>query len=151
MKIFRRGPLRTEISSRQFPAVERPSWIDSLKWPEDITSLGPANLSELLGRYTALYAYACFVAAEATEADLCLQSQELLRRGTVFRQNPSVNGQARWKRDAYLITDAALEGVAISRGRHRIKAEWAKAYQAIYDRYIQALSRELTRRTTHQV
>ena len=46
------------LHSPLFTAIQRPDFADTLKFPSNISTLSPANVSELHGKYTLLYSYA---------------------------------------------------------------------------------------------
>jgi len=102
-----------------------------------------------MGQFTEMYAYASCVLAKATCEEISSLTEEAEAKGRIFRESPGVNSQARWRRDAVLMTDSRLGEVNLRRNRIKIRMETAKAFVTIYDRYVQVLSRELTRRTSH--
>lgn len=125
---------------------DRPKYTDKLRWPDDITQLTAQNISELHGKYTQLYAYANRELARINMAILKLQTDDSLRRNQFFRMNPSLNSQEKWKRDAKMETDPVIESIAKDISLRRIERTQAEMFVQNYERYLTALSRELTRK-----
>ena len=130
-----------------FYEVPRPAFADSLKFPEDVTKLDAMNVSELHGKYTMMYAYANQELAKANVALLRLHSRVALRRNTVFRSRPTLNSQERWRRDAILDSDSDMEIIEAQITSVKMEKTWAEMFVANFERYLTALSRELSRKT----
>ena len=134
------------VSHSRYPAVPRPAFTDRLKFPEEITELGSANVSDLLGKYTLLWSYVNQDAARLKVTLLRLQHQESRRTNDMFRENPRLSHVEKWRRDAVVSEDSYIEAVRQQISRAEAELEYANMYLANYDRYINALSRELTRK-----
>lgn len=132
--------------SQLFAEIARPKWADSLSFPDNLTELTAANISELHGKYTQLYA---FVNQELTKLNVKVlehQTRDNQRRNLMLVRQPSLNSQERWRRDAAMDTDPTLMEIAKTLSHLRIRQEYSKMYLANFDRYLIALSRELSRR-----
>ena len=131
-----------------FPEVERPAFIDKLKFPEDLTQLTAQNVSALHGKYTQLYAFANQELAKLEIKTLRIRQQEAIRRNEIFVERPSINSLDKYRRDAVYKSDDKMESL----GQEMFRLECAKvatvSFKDSYDRYLQALSRELTRKTS---
>ena len=133
-----------------FPFQNRPKFTDSLRFPDDLTSLDAANISELLGKYTKLYVYANQNACAINVALLRLDTRESLLRNSLFRNRPSLNNLDRWRRDAVISEDSQMERIVIERNSLLEKKELIQNFLTTYDRYVVALSRELSRKTSER-
>lgn len=140
----------TVLVSGMFPAIKRPTFADTLRWPKDITALSASNVSELLGKYTALYAYANQELAYINVAILELQTRESIVINAILRQNVSLNAQERWRRDASIDTYREVERVRRTITKKKSDREYTQMFIANFDRYLTALSRELSRKTSEQ-
>lgn len=136
--------------NHQLPEIKRPKFADTLRFPDDITQLTTQNVSELLGKYTSLYSYANQELSRINAEIIRLQSRSSLRTNQVFRTNPSMNAQERWRRDAVLSTDSKMEEIERDLGRYKMQKEFTQMYVENFDKYIAALSRELSRKTHDQ-
>lgn len=136
----------TEIRT-DFAFQERPKFTDTLRFPDDITQLTATNISELLGKYTKLYVYANQNLAKANVALLRLDTRESLLRNAIFRSRPSLNGLDRWRRDAIISEHPEMESIIKHRGHHLQQKELLTTLVANFDKYLVALSRELSRKS----
>ncbi len=129
-----------------FQEIQRPKWTDRLSFPDDVTRLNAANVSELLGKYSQLWAYTNQELCKINVAILRLQTAESRRRNEIFRRNPAVNSQDRWRRDAVLESDPLIEKFLHEIEVNKMRRTYTDTYLANFDRYINALSRELSRK-----
>ncbi len=137
----------TDVRYGRMPTVARPKFTDSLKFPEDITELGSANCSELLGKYTLLWSYVNQDVSNLKVRQLKLQQREQLRLNQIFRENPAVNRLEKWRKDSVIAEDTYIEAIRSAMLTTNMQLETMNMYLANFDRYINALSRELTRKT----
>lgn len=72
------------------PSIPRPAFTDGLKWPRDITQLPAHNLSDLLGKYTALKAYALDCQAKALTEELRIIGKLESAKTAIYIANPSI-------------------------------------------------------------
>jgi hypothetical protein len=135
-------------TTANFPLLPRPRFADTLRFPADITELTAANVSELLGKYTQLYAYANQELALLGVRLLRVQFQRDIRRNEIFRKRPGLNGIERWRRDAVLDEDSQMEQLGAAENLIERQKVMLQMAQTNFDRYLVALSRELTRKTT---
>ena len=146
-------PVNRQPSYRGFDApkdFDRPDFADTLRFPNDLTLLAPANVSELHGKYTQLFVFANREATRLSVAIMREETQESLAVSATFRRFPAINSQERWKRDAVLDSDPTIEGIRQRISHFRQEQETAKMYAANYAAYCAALSRELSRRMHEQ-
>jgi len=135
------------LTFSNFPGIKRPEFIDALRWPVDLTQLTAQNISELHGKYTQLYAYANQELSRINVKIIELETRERLRRNYLFRVSPSMNSQERWRRDAVLDSDTKIEEIAMERDKQRMARVHTEMFVANYEKYLNALSRELSRKT----
>lgn len=117
-------------------------------FPNDLTALAPANVSELLGKYTQLYAYALQCQADYAIAELKLKQEEAFAESRILSKEPNALHLEKWRKEAKLSTYPELQQfhsrwVVVSSGK---KA--AETFATIYQSYVSALSRELSRRSS---
>lgn len=136
------------ISHLRLPSVRRPDFADHLRFPEDITQLNGENVAELLGKYTLLYSYAAQDMAFLNQESLRIESHERIRRSEIVQQNPRINTIEKYKREAFFEADSKLRSLQEHRTVVNIRKETTGMFMNNFDKYIQALSRELTRKTT---
>lgn len=129
---------------------DRPEFADTLRFPNDLTQLAPANVSELHGKYTQLFVFANREATRLSVEIMRAETQESLAVSSTFRRFPAINSQERWKRDAVLDSDPEIERIRQHISRCRQEQETAKCYASNYTAYTAALSRELSRRMQEQ-
>ena len=138
--------IQTAISYARFPRVSRPSFVEKISFPEDITELEPANISDLLGKYTLLQSYVSQDLARINVRILHLEGSKARRINEMFRVQMNLNSQERWRRDAIVEDDEQVEEINRQFLRYRTEKTYAEMYVGIYEKYISALSRELTRK-----
>lgn len=131
----------------KYREIQRPKFADSLVFPNDVTELTPENVSELHAKYTVLFTYANQELTKANVALLKLDTEEALRKTQLFIESKGrLNHLDRWRRDSVLEVDNDIQRIAQQRGYYRIQKEFAQMMVTNYDKYINALSRELSRR-----
>ena len=131
--------------SCRFPEIHRPEFTDQLRWPDDLTVLPAKSISDLLGKFTALQVYANQEHARIQSLLVEAQTEIQLRETEVFRANPAMNHQERWKRDAVVSSDPVIMELTRRIGRLKAEREYASGFALNYERYVNALSRELSR------
>lgn len=135
---------------RTLPKVERPSFADTIKFPESLIELSSANISELLGRYTLLFSLVNQDLASVNIDLLRTYAKETAKINEMFRRNPSMNSQERWKRDAIIEEDPDIEAIRSERSLLLQTKELCEMYLKNYESYTNALSRELTRKMAEE-
>lgn len=149
MKLKRKkGSSPSLISHLRLPRILRPKFADTLRFPEDITQLESANVSELLGKYTLLYTYAAQDMSFLNQESLRLESQERVRRFEVMQTNPRMNTIEKHKREAFYDSDSSMRQLQDQRTLVNMRKESTAMFMGNFDKYIQALSRELTRKSS---
>jgi hypothetical protein len=133
--------------SEKFREIPRPKFADALRFPDDITELASANVSDLHAKYSELYTYANQELARANIAILKLQTEETFLKSKIFVENPRINHLERWKRDCLIDADPRMEEIYRLLSKFRVEKEYAQMAVTNYDKYINALSRELSRKT----
>lgn len=134
------------ILFQNYQEFVRPSFTDRLRFPDDLTSLQLENISELIGKFTQLLAFANAEACRFKVDLMHVESAETLRRRELMLTQPAMNSLERWRRDSTLDLDMQvmeLERRKISLRTQLLAAETARDN---FDRYVWALSRELSRR-----
>ena len=131
----------------QLPSIVRPSFADTLVFPDDITELEAANISELHGKYSLMYSYVNQDLARLTVRMLQLQTKESLTINGICRANRGLNTVERWKRDTILGQDSDVEMLRAEMAKIQQAKVFAEMYLSNYEKYLNALSRELTRKT----
>lgn len=128
-----------------FKPVERPSFTDSLKFPDDITKLVAQDVGRLFGQYTGLFAYATSELAHANIFALRIRSEMHVRKNNITRTGQTYN-KNKHAIDVMVRSDKALEQLQLRLDKAEEKIIELTAVVAIFDRYASTLSRELTRR-----
>jgi hypothetical protein len=140
-------PRKVKVTfSSKFNEIKRPKVADTLMFPSDITELTSANVSDLHAQYTELYTYANQELAKANVAIIQLQTEEAFLRNKIFIESPRINQLERWRRDSLVEADPRLEAIHKSLVKFRVEKEFAQMAVTNYDKYINALSRELSRK-----
>lgn len=144
MKIVKKGRSFTKLG---LPEVFRPKFASTLVFPSDITELTAQNISDLIGKYTLLYSYANQELSKLNVLILQSERREEIRVNDLFRTRPSLNQIEKWRRDSVLAEDTEIEEIRTNINRLQIQKEFTQMYLSNFDRYVNALSRELTRKT----
>ena len=131
-----------------FPLPERPKYADALKFPQDITELTPANISELMGKYTEMYSYAAAEAAKAEVQLLILATGGKKVETDILQSRPELLHKEKWRKDLIINTDPQKVELLKKEQHWQIRLRYAKMFLEIYEKYLNALSRELTRKST---
>ena len=135
-----------DLKYSSLPEFPRPKFTSTLRFPDDITELASANVSDLHGKYTQLFTF--------VNQELSRVNQELLRKHTeenqirnvIFRERPTINSQERWKRDAVVSEDPRMESIAADVQGLNIQKLQLQMFVDNYEKYLTALSRELSRK-----
>jgi hypothetical protein len=131
----------------KFPEIERPAFIDTLKFPADrLVQMTAEQVSEYHGKFTLLIAYAKQEATKVNIELIKLDAEEARLRGKMLTETPSMNTIDKWKRDALIEHDTRMMA-------HRQKVSFKQMERAYADtiifnseKFLYALSRELTRK-----
>lgn len=141
----------TELfSNLRLPRVRRPKFADVVVFPEDITELTSQNISELLGKYTALFSYVQQELAITNRQLLALDTADKQRRNEMMRKRPGLSHIEKNKREAVFDSDEKIQEYYQRRQMNHQNRIAGEAFLAIYEKYIWALSRELTRKGTEE-
>lgn len=132
----------------KLPKIRRPKWADTIRFPDDLTELHSSNIMELLGKYTQLWAL--------VNQDLCRITQELLRYDAaeqsrvneILEHRPGVNRLEKYKKDGVFGADPKIAAYRQTRKALHIQKAAVEMFLSTYDKFINALSRELTRKST---
>ncbi len=130
-----------------FPEIQRPPFADTLSFPADLTKLESSNISELHGKYTALYAYANQELSKANVTILRLNTKISIETNRLLRERPSLNHQERWRRDAVLDGNPVIEAITAQIGQVKVLKTYAEMHVVNFEKYLAALSRELSRKS----
>lgn len=134
------------VTHLRLPEIDRPKWADGLRFPDDVTELTAANVSELLGKYTQLWTYVQQDLSRLEQETLKLDSAERERKHEIITGNPRINTIEKHKREAFYDGDSKMRGINRARSVIDLRKASSHSFLSIYDKYIQALSRELTRK-----
>lgn len=129
-----------------FQPIERPEYTDSIKFPDDVTRLTPADVSKLHARYTALYAYAVAELAKVDVAFLRCRSTCSVQKNNVTRTGHTY-GKNKHQIDVQVRLDKRLEDLELLAHEAEAKKIILTGYVEVFDKYIAALSREMSRRS----
>ena len=148
MKLDKKEPeIIGSVISLELPIFERPKFADKIRWPNDLTQLTAQNVSELLGRFTQMVCYADAHWAKVQQEIMALEHVIHQRKIHIYEDSPSLIRLDKNKRELNLDSDP---GIAILKSRlSRLKRAEIKdaMYVRNYERYVAALSRELSRKT----
>ena len=100
-----------------------------------------------MGKYTGLLAYAHQDLSELNRESLRLDAMERERRFAMMQENPRLNTLEKHKREAFYEADRTMRRVFNQRTYVNMSKEHTMMFMANYERYIAALSRDLTRRS----
>ncbi len=100
----------------------------------------------MLGEYSALWSYVNQDNARLTVRVLQLQQQETRIANELYRERPRLMNVEKWRRDAVISEDDGIELIRQQIVNANSELEYVRSYLANYDKYINALSRELTRK-----
>lgn len=150
MKVKPKTVAGVNIKYRLFPETRRPAFADTLRFPSDVTALAAVNVSDLHGKYTELYAFANQELCRINVEILALQTKQSQRKNAMFRHRPGMNGQERWRRDAIIDCDPEMERLESALAKKKQEREYTSMYLQNFDRYLTALSRELSRKMHEQ-
>lgn len=132
-----------------FPAIERPSFTDTLKFPENLASISSGELGVAHGRFTSMLAYAASELAKLTVEKLKVESaisMEYHRRVVSL----SMQDVQKWKIQNVVESSTAMVLLKKQLLEENIKIEAVRTYKENYERYAAALSREMSRRASEQ-
>jgi hypothetical protein len=130
-----------------FRRIDRPNYADTLVFPaQTLTSLDSEQVSDLHAKYTLLYAYANQSLAEINVEILRLQNKRGERENEIYRRNTAINSLEKWRRDAKMKEDTAIERLNFALTQEHFKRIQLEAILGNYERFIAALSRELSRK-----
>lgn len=130
------------------PSFERPKWADNLRFPDDITQLNAQNVSELIGKYTALLCYVQEQYSRLCVKLVSVESQAQQLESRIYLDTPQIAHLERWRRDQKINADSRMLGLKIRETEVRKHKEVTWSFVQNYERCISALSRELTRKTS---
>lgn len=142
-----RKPQKSElITHLKLPQINRPKWADNLRFPDDLTEVTAANVSELLGKYTSLWAFVNEDACRTTQHLLRLDSAEQTRMNQMIGRRPALTTLEKFRRDQLFAVDPVIATYRREKKILHIHKAASDMFLANYDKYINALSRELTRK-----
>lgn len=135
---------RLEIGN--IPAFSRPKFTDTLKFPDDLTALTSVNVSELMGKYASMLAFVEQEATTWTIKEIEVERKLEDAKAKFLQEHPKKVFLDRWRLEASMKQEADFgqlhNRLAVIRGLK----ERALSMVRIYDRLINVLSRELSRR-----
>lgn len=132
----------------QLPKIHRPKWTDKIRFPDDITELHSSNIADLLGKYTQLWALVNQDSCRITQELLRYDAAEQSRINEMIDRRPAINTLEKYKKDGVFGADPKIASYRRSRKSLHIQKAATEFYLTTYDKYINALSRELTRKAT---
>ena len=123
------------------PIPERPSFAEKLIFPDDITELQGKNITDLMGKYTKLHAYVKSEWWKLKKKELTLERNLNEAKRDVYFTDPAVHTNSN-----KLKYNTKVFGINGELNQIKQSVLVAESYLETYDRYIQTLSRELTRK-----
>lgn len=148
MKITKPVPSTPSEVFLGLPQIVRPAYSATIRFPADVTQLDAQNVSELLGKYSELSAYAVAKKAEYDVEDLRLCHMEDVETARLMTERPGLNNQERWKRDSVVSSYPSIQRIRVLKLSAQQGRRTAEAYCLGYEKLAAALSRELSRKTT---
>lgn len=130
-----------------FKPLERPSYADSLSFPDDLSVLTSSQVSLLLGRYTAMHAYALSELSMVSVDEKRLETEIELAKNQTLRDALNKGQKVSESRRA-VAASLTLEKLHKTLGEVSAKKTHISSFAAIYDKYCSALSRELSRKSS---
>lgn len=129
-----------------FPDIARPTYTDTLTFPEDITQTTLKEIGRYLGYYTGLHAYAVSELSKVDVQILKLRSEISVRRANVAR-NEFNAGKSKYEADRAVKIDIAMQILETRMLKLEQDQNFIRSRVEIFDRYCNTLSREMTRRS----
>lgn len=130
-----------------FPAIDRPTYTDELKFPENLPALSSRDLGLFHGRFVGLHAYASSELAKVSVDLLRLESEIAMSRHSHFLRLVA-RGEPRWKIDNVVESMISIQDLRRNQIVLQQKKETIFAYALNFERYASALSREMSRRSS---
>lgn len=147
--LSKEAPSRVTSRVLPLPEFQRPAFLDSLIFPANITQLDSGSLSGLIGKFSLAYAYACSLRAGADVDLMAAELREQVSRAQLYRERPAlISSLERHKRDAILEMEPAIIAAKTAAVEARQKREYAWHMIQAYEKLLNALNRELTRKLT---
>lgn len=128
--------------------VKQPEYLSDISFPEDITQINAAEVSKLHARYSALQSYAL---SEKAKVDVEILAKESERHNTITRKRYSLStlpSTKQWEQKS--IVDHSALGIEEELVPLKRKQIVIQSRIEIFERYIVALSREMTRRMSER-
>lgn len=132
------------------PQFKRPEYAATLRFPTDITELTAENITDLIGKYTALLCYAQGYLSGIVVSILDTEQRLSLTESKILIDEPRYIHLEKWKRDSLVKTDSRIRHLNYELSNNRKAKEIAEAFVANYERCIAALSKELTRKMSQE-
>jgi len=135
-----------EAYDKQFGKLTRPAFADKLVFPDDITAIDSSNVSELLGKYTQLAVFALNALSQISMAITLTESHFLRARNQLLKDKPTLLGTEKWRFDKVVENDDAFLALEQKMTEFKMKKEYLTGLTGTFEKFIYALSRELSRR-----
>lgn len=138
-----------KLPSWAFPSIERPSFTDTLRFPENLAAISSGELGIAHGRFTSMLAYAASELAKLTVEKLRVESavsMEYHRRVVTL----SIQNVQKWKIQNVVESSPQMAVLKKELLELNVKIETVRTYKENYERYAAALSREMSRRAAEQ-
>jgi hypothetical protein len=154
MKIKRKVPLNMpqEIEAEVEQMVKsfvRPKFVDHIRFPDDIYQLTPQNVSELHGKYTKIYTFCNQALASAAIRITHYEAEIYKAKQKVHLEKPSLISLERWRIDHITSSDPEVVRLSSLLLKNKMKKDYLTGIVENFDRYLIALSRELSRRSSY--
>ena len=144
MKLEKKKPYKLVLGFRQ---IQKPKFMETLIFPaEAITSMDSEQVSDLHAKYTLLYAYANQEMATVTVSVLRQHQKRNIRENQIFRRRPAINRLDKWRRENIIEEDHQIEQIRSTLSELQIRKEVLQMLLVNYEKFIAALSRELSRK-----
>lgn len=140
--------MKVTTRSVPFKAFSRPDFADSILFPADITELDSAEVSRLMGSYTEMQVWAATHAA--TLGMRIAETENMLEaiKSNIYGNSPSIlTSLNKNEREEKLSTYPRVQKMKHQLRLLHAERSRAETYASSYERFVNVLSRELSRKT----
>jgi hypothetical protein len=128
-----------------FSEIDRPSYTDKIRFPDDLTALHSVDLGRYHGRYVGLHVYASSELAKINVEELRIESEISQKRSHRFL-SLAAQQVPKWQLEIQLEANIHIQELRRRLLEVKVKKERVLSYMLNFERYANALSREMSRR-----
>jgi len=145
-------PPKPNLPSWAFATINSPSFAQTLRFPENLPALSSRDLGLYHGQYTALLAYASSERSKVTVELLKVESEINYHRHqkSIMLSSSSSEKALKWQLESMLETSPQIVDLRKRQLHFQVQKESLQNYEANFERYAAALSREMSRRAAEQ-